>query len=95
MHASIINAPVKANKWDELASLYNEHVVSLVGGDSGILSAHLVRAGDEAISIGIYESEGKALASAEPGGAFADALWRLAHTLAGPPERKLGEVVAH
>lgn len=57
MYASVVSAPIHSDKSDELASLYQVHVVALVGGESGLMSAHLVRAGDDAISIGIHESE--------------------------------------
>lgn len=97
MYLSVVTAPVQPDKWDEIASLYQEFVASMVGGDSGILSAYLARVGDSnnAISVVTYESEEKALASAEPNGAFTVAVSKLVHTFAGAPERKIGEVIAH
>ena len=97
MHASMITGAVKPDSWDELARLYQEIVIPMVGGQSGIKAAFLLRMpeSNEAMSIGIYETMDEALAAGAPEGALSQGIAQLGHTLAGMPVRSICEVLSH
>ena len=97
MHASVLTSDVKPESWDELARLYEEVVMPLIGGESGIKAAFLLKmpGDEEAMSVGIYETIDQAIASGETDGAFYQAEGKLAHTLTSMPVRSICEVLAH
>ena len=95
MHASVTTGPVQSGKWDELVRLYEAEVLPLIGGESGMVGAYLIKqpVGDEAMSIALYETEDQAIKAGSADGLFTKAVSKLAHTLARQPERSICEVV--
>ena len=97
MQASVITGAVKPDSWDELARLYQEIVIPMVGGQSGIKAAFLLGMpeSNEAMSVAIYETMDEAIASGAPEGALSQAMAQLGHTLAGMTVRSICEVLSH
>ncbi len=95
MYASITVAPIKPDKWGDLASIISDFIKPHVGGSEGLKAAYLLRVPgtDEGMAVAFYDTEEQIRISAEPGGLFAEIIPRLAECFAGHPERKISEVL--
>ena len=96
MYASTTIAPIKPDKWDDLANVISDFLKDRVGGPEGLKTAYLLRESgtDKAMTVVFYDTESNARASAEPGGLFSEIVPKLASCFAGQPERSINEVIA-
>ncbi len=95
MFASVTTGRIHSDKWDEVSKLLEEEVKPLAQNQKGFINGYVLRlpGTDDSMTFVLWETEADALASAEPGGAFREAIGKIAHTLADQPERKIYEVI--